>query len=408
MKDVVWYLEDSILITPAGEVSGQVVLVENGRITAVDTPSHLPCPPHATRLSGQGQYLAPGFIDVQLNGGFGHDFTSDPTTIWAVAAELPAHGVTSFLPTIITSPPETVAKAQAVLAMGRSAGEKIGARPCGLHLEGPFFNPAKKGAHNPALLRLPSPTAVGEWTAANHVALVTLAPELPGAIATIHALRQQGVQVSAGHSMATYAETQAGFAAGIRYGTHLFNAMPPLGHREPGLAGALLLNDTLITGIIADGVHTHPDMIRLAWQLKQGNLNLVTDAMAALGMPPGNYQLGSFAISVSETTAQLPDGTLAGSLLRLDTAVQNLLRWTGCTLAEAVMTVTATPARLLAREHELGKIAPGYRADLVWLTAVGQVQRTMVNGTLLYQNMRDESPRPTSSLIPHPSYFLSL
>ena len=389
------YLHDITLILPDGLLPDGAVLVEAGRITAVDTAANLPCPEHATAVSGAGLFLAPGFIDLQLNGAFGHDFTTDPSTIWRVAADLPRYGVTRFLPTIITSPPETVRHAQAVLAGGRPADTKKGARPCGLHIEGPFFNPAKKGAHNPAYLRLPSPTAVADWTAANHVALVTLAPELDGAGETIRALRQQGVQVSAGHSLATLAEAQAGFAAGIGYGTHLFNAMPPLGHREPGLAGALLTSDT-ITGIIPDGIHVHPEMVRLAWQLKKENLNLVTDAMAALGQPPGQYQIGDLAVTVTDTSARLADGTLAGSILALDTAVQNLIRFTHCTLPEAVTTVTRTPARLLEKTDQLGQIAPGFPADLVWLTAVGEVRRTMVAGEIAYQSVSLSASQPVS------------
>ena len=379
------YLHDITIITPTGLLPDGAVLVAGGRITAVDKAANLPRPESARAISGEGLFLAPGFIDLQLNGAFGHDFTTDPSTIWEVATQLPAHGVTSFLPTIITSPPERVRQAQAVLAEGRPSGTKRGTRPWGLHLEGPFFNPAKKGAHQADLLREPSPTAVVEWTAANQVALVTLAPELPGALETIRILRRQGVQVSAGHSLATYAEAQAGFEAGIAYGTHLFNAMPPLGHREPGLAGALLSSQT-ITGIIADGVHVHPALLKLAWELKKHDLNLVTDAMAALGCPPGQYQLGGLAVTVTETEARLADGTLAGSVLRLDTAVQNLITLTNCTLAEAVMTVTHTPARLLGLDSQVGQIAPDYIADLVWLTAVGQVQRTMIAGELFYES----------------------
>lgn len=378
------YLHDITLILPDGLLPDGAVLVEEGRITAVDTTANLPCPAQATAVAGEGLFLAPGFIDLQLNGAFGHDFTTNPETIWRVAADLPRYGVTGFLPTIITSPPATVRHAQEVMAAGRPADTKAGARPLGLHLEGPFFNPAKKGAHNPAYLRLPTPTAVADWTADNHVALVTLAPELEGAPETIRALRRQGVQVSGGHSLATLHEARAGFDAGIRYGTHLFNAMPPLGHREPGLAGALLTHN-LITGIIPDGIHVHSSMVRLAWQLKKDDLNLVTDGMAALGMPPGQYQIGSLSVNVTHESARLADGTLAGAVLALDTAVQNLMSFTNCSLAEAVTTVTQTPARVLQQTDQLGQIAPGYPADLVWLTAVGDVRRTMIAGEIAYQ-----------------------
>lgn len=361
------------IYTPDKVIKNGTILVQEGKITAV---GQFPPPAGWPMVDATGLSVAPGFIDLQLNGAFGHDFTADPTTIWRVAAELPRTGVTSFLPTIITSPPATVAHAQAVLATGRG-GEVRGARPLGLHIEGPFFNPAKKGAHNPALLRLPSPTAVADWRRESHIWLVTLAPELPGARETIAALRQQGVVVSAGHTMASWQEAQAGLAAGVGYGTHLFNAMPPLDHRQPGITAALL-HAPLPVGLIADGHHVHPEMVRLAWRLKNNHLNLVTDAMAALGMPDGAYQLGSQTVQVADGQARLADGTLAGSVLSLDQAVRNLITFTGCTLAEALATVTSTPADLLGVGDWLGRVAVGYTADLVLLDAHLQVQQTLL------------------------------
>jgi N-acetylglucosamine-6-phosphate deacetylase len=217
------------------------------------------------------------------------------------------------------------------------------------------------------------------------VRLVTLAPELPGAAAVIQMLTEQAVVVSAGHSLATAAEARAGFAAGIRYGAHLFNAMPPLHQREPGLAGALLADDRPIVGLIPDGVHVHPDLVRLAWRALGGQrLNLVTDAMAALGMADGRYQLGDFTVQVAAGVARLPDGTLAGSLLALDTAVRNLMAYTGCSLPEALPSVTSVPARLLGLLPDLGQISPGARADLVLLDADGRVKAAIVAGGLLY------------------------
>lgn len=372
---------NATLITPTQTVPDSTLLVDEqtGRILAAG--SNLFIPDSAHQIDVSGRYIAPGFIDLQLNGAFGLDFTVDPHTIPAVAQNLPRYGVTAFLPTIITSPPETVATAQAVW---RNFSAEKSAKPLGLHVEGPFFNPAKKGAHNPAYLRLPSPAAVQNWTAAEGVKLVTLAPELPGALETIMALVEQEVVVSAGHSMATLAEATAGFTAGVSYGTHLFNAMPPLHHREPGLALALL-NSPAVVGVIADGVHFHPALAPLVWQMKQTQVNLVTDAMAALGMPPGRYQLGSQEVMVTETEATLADGTLAGSILALDQAVRNWLLWTNCTVAQAIATVTSTPAALLGLSHEVGHLAAGYAADFVILSPELQVEKTFVNGQLAYQ-----------------------
>lgn len=372
------------LYTPDQVLQDGALLIEDGRIAALGPAGTLTVPPGTPVLDASGLNLTPGFIDMQFNGGFGDDFTADPTTIWQVAARLPRYGVTAFLPTVITSPLTTVAAAQAIVTQP-PASEPTGAVPLGLHIEGPFLNPQKKGAHNPAYLRNPDVEAIASWSPAQGVRLVTLAPELPGALGLVERLHARGILVSAGHSTASYAEATAGFDAGIRYGTHLFNAMPPLGHREPGLPGALLTDTRPVVGLIADGIHTHPAMVDLAWQaLGSRRLNLVTDAMAALGMPPGRQLLGDFEVLVDEVSARLPDGTLAGSILSLDQALRNLLAFTGCSLAEALPTITSTPARALGMAGERGSLAVGYRADLVLLDRELQVAATLVGGKVVY------------------------
>ncbi|MCL4262842.1 MAG: N-acetylglucosamine-6-phosphate deacetylase [Anaerolineae bacterium] len=379
------------ILTPDGVIQDGVVKVTDGRITAVAPATASPATIHAP-----DHLLVPGFIDLQLNGAFALDFTRQPETIWEVAARLPQFGVTSFLPTVITSPLVTVAKAQEVMAQ-QTLGVRpsplqkafSGAEPVGLHLEGPFLNPQKKGAHNPQYMQLPSLEAIADWSPKTHVRLVTLAPELPGALPVITALAERGVIVSAGHSMATFAEAKAGFAAGVCYGTHLFNAMPGLHHREPGLIGALLDDEQATMGIIPDGIHVHPALLKLVWQIAGPRLNVVTDAMAALGMPPGDYDLSDFRVTVDETTCRLPDGTLAGSILGMDTAVRNFITYTSCTLAEAIATVTTIPADLLGLGRHKGRIAPGYDADLVLLTPDLHIAMTIVHGDVVYNVMRD-------------------
>ena len=377
------YIKNTTLYSPCERLDNATVLVDGGRIIAVGYAAAVACPPGAQVLDADGLLLTPGFIDMQFNGGFGDDFTADPTTIWQVAAGLPRWGVTAFLPTVITSPLERIAQAQQVV-LSEPAGFR-GATPLGLHVEGPFLNPQKKGAHNPAYLQLPALEAVAGWSPQTGVRLVTLAPELPGALPVIEALATRGVLVSAGHSTATFEEATMAFDAGARYGTHLFNAMPTMHHREPGLPGALLTDPRPVVGFIADGVHTHPSVISLVWQaLGPERLNLVTDAMAALGMGPGKHLLGDFEVTVDATSARLADGTLAGSILSLDQALRNLIRLTGCTLADALATVTTTPARSLGLDHERGQIAPGYVADLVLLSPELEVRGTVVRGELVY------------------------
>jgi len=380
------YIGPTTIITPHQQLEHAAILWDGPRLLAVGNANEIPCPPDAEVINATNLIVAPGLIDIQLNGAFGLDFTADPHTIWQVAAQLPRYGVTSFLPTIITSPLENVAVAQQVMAT--PPAHFRGSAPLGLHLEGPFLHPSKKGAHNPKHLRLPTLEATVNWSPETHVRLVTLAPELPGALATVQQLTAHGVVVSAGHSMATYNEAQQGFEAGVRYGTHLFNAMPTLHHREPGLAGALLYDARPVVGLIPDGLHVHSSLVALAWRLL-GNqrLSIVTDAMAALGMPPGEYQLGDHTVTVDETSAHLPDGTLAGSIISMDGTLRNLIAFTGCTLAEALPTMTTTPAKLLGVSAERGQLIAGAMADMVLLTSQHEVAMTIAAGEIVYQRV---------------------
>jgi len=378
------YIHHATVFTPTEQIDNGALLADGTRIAAVGPVERIPCPDDAQNIDAAGLFLAPGLIDLQINGAFGYDFTADPTTIWPVAAKLPRYGVTTFLPTIISSPLKTVAAAQEILTQAPVPGV-TGAVPLGLHVEGPFLNPKRKGAHNPEHLLAPDLGAVADWSPERGVRLVTLAPELPGGLDLVAVLTERGIAVSAGHSNATYAEAQAGFEGGICYGTHLFNAMSSLHHREPGLTGALLTDPRLTVGIIADGVHAHPAIVRMAWQtLGNTRLNLVTDAMAALGMPPGQHLLGDYDVVVDETSARLVDGTLAGSILSLDTALRNLVAFAECSLAEALPTVTTTPARLLGLSGQRGQLAPGYLADLVLLSPELDVVMTVVEGRIAY------------------------
>jgi N-acetylglucosamine-6-phosphate deacetylase len=378
------YIHNATIYTPDEVIEHGAVLAEGGRIAEIGPVGSVRRPAGARVIDAAGQALVPGFVELQFNGGFGDDFTDDPSTIWRVAEKLTRYGVTSFLPTIITSPLEKIAQGQTVVTGGRPPGFR-GARPLGLHVEGPFLNEAKKGAHNPKYLRAPDAAAVASWSPATGIRLVTMAPELPGALDVISALSSRGVLVSVGHSNATFDQAVAAFDAGARYGTHLFNAMSALGHRDPGVPGALLADPRPTVGIIADGVHTHRSVVRLAWQaLGAMRMNLVTDAMAALGMPAGRHLLGDFEVVVDATGARLSDGTLAGSILSLDQALRNLIDFTGCALAEALPTLTMTPARAIGLGDERGRLGAGYIADMVLLTADLRVSATIAEGAVAY------------------------
>ncbi|MBM7842307.1 N-acetylglucosamine-6-phosphate deacetylase [Herpetosiphon giganteus] len=323
--------------------------------------------------------VAPGLIDLQLNGAFGHDFTSDPQTIAAVAAKLVQYGVTAFLPTIITSPLSQVALAQQVVQEATFAGSRV----LGLHLEGPFLNPAKRGAHNPNHLQNPSLAAIESWSLANGVRLVTLAPELDAADQVIQALVERGVVVSAGHSEATFEEAEASFNQGIRAVTHLFNAMPALHHREPGLAGAALSDQRITIGLIPDGVHVHAGLVRHVWQSASQRIAIVSDAQAALGMPDGEYLLGDTTLTVANGEARRSDGRLAGSVLAMDQALRNIHAWTNSPLEQILPAFTTIPANLLGLAH-YGRIAINNPADLVIFDQHYQVVATLVGGNIVY------------------------
>jgi N-acetylglucosamine-6-phosphate deacetylase len=363
-----------------GNLHEATVLVEGSVIVRV-TPGLDPAADIATT-----GYIAPGFIDLQINGAYGCDFSTDGRTVAEVAARLPETGVTSFLPTIITSPFEAYQK---LLREVREASQgTAGAQPLGVHLEGPYLNPLRKGAHDPALLRAIDVDEIVRW-ADDSVRIVTLAPELPGALDAIKALRGKGIVVSAGHSNATFAEAMAGVEAGITWGTHLFNAMSGMGHREPGLPGALL-SSCVLCGLIADGTHVHPPMVKLAYRAKGAEgITLITDAMAAMArcVPPGRYRLSDREVIVDGATARLTDGTLAGSILTMEQAVQNVVKFTGCSVAEALMMASATPARVLDGQWPVHKsrIAPDCDADLVVLDDELRVTHTVVAGKVVYE-----------------------
>lgn len=332
---------------------------------------------------GAGTVVA-GFVDIQLNGGHGHDFTLDPTSIWEVGARLPEHGVTAFLPTVITAAPAAALTALETFAEGPPPGWQ-GARPLGIHLEGPMIAPTRRGTHPADDLVDVSPELVAAWLQVGPPTMVTLAPELPGALAAIELLAEAGVVVAIGHSDADVATTQAAFAAGATHVTHLFNAMSGLHHRTPGVAAAALLADDVTVGLIADGIHVHAEMVRLALRtLGPDRVALVTDAMAALGMGDGSHAIGDVPVVVDDMTVRNAAGDLAGSAAPMDHVVRttaNILASEHTTtptaaLATAVAMASRTPAAIVGHQQDPG--------DLVLLDDAHRVLATAVGGTILH------------------------
>ncbi|MEN8040160.1 MAG: N-acetylglucosamine-6-phosphate deacetylase [Actinomycetota bacterium] len=373
------------VLTPDGLAAGELVM-ERGLISAIGSSDTVV---DGVFLDAAGLFVVPGFVDVQINGAFGHDFTQDPSSIWEVGERLPEHGVTSFLPTVITSPDTTISRAQDVLAEGPPDGY-LGANPIGLHLEGPFLSPLQPGTHDKRYLREPGEVDTSTWTPDRGVRMVTLAPELPGALELIETLVGRGVVVSLGHSAASLEEAVAGFETGATVGTHLYNAMSGFQHRDPGLVGALFTEADVIAEIIVDGIHSHPSAVRVAWDAKgPDHLVLITDAMAAMGMGHGRFAISSVDVEVDETGPRNADGVLAGSALRMDEAVRNLQLFARCSLEEAIGAATSNPASAIG-EPDVGVIRPGARADVVLLDADAEVVATFVGGRLAH-NLEDKS-----------------
>jgi len=366
------------------------VTVHDGRITDVGEG---PPPGPADLVLGTGT-LVPGLVDLQVNGYYGVDLADCDADGWAmVARRLPETGTTAFLPTFITAPVATLATALRSAAKVTEA-VATGARVLGVHLEGPFLSPARAGAHRRDWIVRPSPGAVAELLDAGRgvLRLVTLAPEADGALAATAALAAAGIVVSVGHSDATAAEVAAGAAAGARMVTHLFNAQRGLHHREPGVVGQALIDRRLTSGLIVDLSHVSAAACAIAFAAAPGRICLVTDAAACAGMPPGHYLLGGQPMELPPDGAApvRPDGTLAGSALRMDRAVANAVA-VGLRLAEAVAAATRVPADLIGRP-DLGRLAAGAAADLAWLGDDLRTRATWIAGVQVYMTTAPGRP----------------
>lgn len=368
------------LVLPDGMRGPGFVVVEGGVIVDVGEGRH-----ERPDLDATGRVLAPGFVDLQVNGAAGCDFLAPTETgLEAAHAHLLRTGTVAYLPTLISAPDDRLRPALAFFAerMRRQSAPRI----LGVHLEGPFLSPARPGAHRPEYLRRPSV----EWIAGlirefpGAVRLVTLAPELDGAAEVIEHLRSRGIAAAAGHTDATYPQAAAAFDRGIRLATHLFNAMRPYHHREPGIVGAALLRRDVACSIIADGIHLHSAVVEHVLGLKgpEGTI-LVTDAINAVGTAGPEVTLGDRSVRIADGAPRLEDGTLAGSILTMDQAIRNVAAAAGG-LDRAVRMASATPARLLGLDQ--GECRPGHRADLVILSQELRVVATVVGGTVAYRS----------------------
>jgi N-acetylglucosamine-6-phosphate deacetylase len=365
-----------------GVLEAAAVVVEDDRIVEVLRSSRTGALPSQIF---DAAVISPGLIDLQVNGGFGVEIGPDAGALQTLAQRLPESGVTAYLPTLISSSSTTYRAAFAAFEAYLAAGDAPGAQALGFHLEGPFLSPERKGAHPLSAIERVDGRLFDELLECSRLRLMTVAPERPGGLERIRRLRHRGIQVSLGHTDATLDEFVAGVDAGAEMATHLYNAMSPFAHRAPGSIGGALTDDRVTVGLIADGIHSHPASLRLTVRAKgPGRIALVTDMMAAAGMPAGRYALGGQTVLVDDWTARLEDGTLAGAVVFLDQAIRNMVRWTGVTSAEAINMATEVPARLLGLTDR-GRIAAGGNADLVLFNENLEIAATFVRGRRVYQ-----------------------
>jgi len=360
-----------------GHLSGPGrVSIENGRIRVVEHGAGVADIALSTGI------LTAGMIDLQVNGFAGVDFVSGTREQWANARlRIAQTGVTSFLATFITAQVGHLAAALTRASEYREDDVAGGARVLGVHLEGPFLSAARCGAHDASLMLDPTAASIEALIAAggDTLTLVTLAPERSHALEAIKRLTQAGVVVSLGHTNADFAQALAGADAGARMITHLFNAMPHLGHREPGIIGLALTDQRLSVGLIADLQHVAPQICELTFRAAPGRVVLVTDAISATGMPSGRYDLGGVEVTVEDGLPRRDDGTIAGAIVTLDQAVRGAVL-SGVGVAEALDAATRSPAQVLART-DIGVLELDARADLVWWSDDLIPQRIWIDGT---------------------------
>jgi len=379
----------SRLYTPEQEIVNPLLVVEDGLISEVSTRSEKEISRNISLVDFGDAVLAPGFVDIHIHGGAGLDaMRALPSELPRLGKFLTTHGVTGYFPTTVAAPLDATCAALGRLADAietaatTTNGHPVQARPLGLHLEGPFLSHKRRGVHPPENLVAPTVDIFERlWQAARgHVRMLTIAPEIPGAMGVIAEAARRNVCVSIGHSDAEMPVAQDAVTAGARHATHTFNAMRPLDHRDPGIIGEVLSDDRLSADIIVDGIHVAPPVVKVFLQAKgYERAVLITDAISATGMPDGRYQLGPIEVDVKDGKCT-SNGSLAGSVLTMDRAVRNVTKFSRWKLRDAVRAATLNPARATGLSARHGALTPGAFADFTVLSATGEVLKTIVGG----------------------------
>jgi len=362
---------------------GGTILFADGSVADVAPDDSLVADAHEVHDYGEALIL-PGFVDLQVNGAFGVDVASESSRLPELSGALLSTGTTSYLPTVISSPEGLYE--EALPAIGAAHSSSPGAEVLGVHLEGPFINLDKKGAHAAAHVLRPDTELLGRLLDLGPVRMITLAPELEGAGSLMSLATRRGVVVSAGHSDIAFEPAYGVLDGQVSGVTHLFNAMSAMHHREPGLPGAAFAHPRAVCGLISDGLHVHPEMVGLAFRmLGPDRLCLVTDAIAATGMQDGEYRLATRTVYADGGVPKLGSGAIAGSVLTMREAFKNILAFTGCTIPEAARMASTSPARLVGEGRRKGRLSPGYDADVTVLAPDLSVEAVWLCGKRVYE-----------------------
>ncbi|MCC8437796.1 N-acetylglucosamine-6-phosphate deacetylase [Brevibacillus sp. M2.1A] len=379
------------LVADGQELHDGLVVVGNGTIIYAGKADEYgkALPDHVVTV--EDGWICPGFVDMHMHGIDGYDtMDGTPESLQAISTALARHGVTSFLATTMTAPYAQLEQVLVNIAQNSREGLP-GAQSIGIHLEGPWINPRYKGAQKEENIAIPKLDAVQKLYELSEglIKVVTIAPEQPEALEAIAWLKERDVIVSAGHTGATFAQATEAVDAGVRHFTHCFNAMTGLHHREPGVVGAAMYHEQLSTELIADGIHVHPAVMKILYRVKTAErLALVSDSMRAAAMGEGTYDLGGQEVHVQDNQAKLADGTLAGSILTLNRAVDNMVTLSGVSLPDAVDMASLTPASILGFGERKGRLAAGYDADITVLNTQFDVIMTFVAGKEVYHQSK--------------------